>query len=98
MTNFSHKAEKGLMAEIKTNKDYKDQHLLIFCHLNRSFINLPYDLFDHIFYGLMKFSTPNFRPYFFQALTFNFVYEGSPLGLTPRALEPINFQNFGLIS
>ena len=46
-------------------------HLLIFCHLIRYFINLLYDLFGHIFYGLMNFSTLYFRPYIFSAFLFS---------------------------
>ena len=41
----------------KTNIYY-----LIFCHLNRPLINLPYNILDYIFYGFVDFSAANFRP------------------------------------
>ena len=53
----------GVYMKIPKNRN-KVNGLSITCHLNWSFINLPYDIFSHICYGLMIFSAPNFRPYF----------------------------------
>ena len=54
--------------------------------INRPFINLLYDLFSHIFHGLLNFSAPNFRPYFFGLLIFRWLSQ-NPYFCTIRSFK-----------